>query len=121
MTTAQTEPPAVSSGGDEMLLDYWKECVSEAAIDCGAQLSREQIDCIARTCKGAHENYGMAFYTPPSEHRPDPEVQRLKRELEYEKSLVQCSQCQGTGYESFGPIGRSATCLRCNGKGKVKP
>ena len=49
--------------------DYWKECISTAAEECGATLSKEQIEFIAGAAEGCHENYGMAFYSPPSTDR----------------------------------------------------
>lgn len=40
--------------------DYWRECIAEAAEDCGATLTDEQITSIASWVEGAHENYGLA-------------------------------------------------------------
>lgn len=51
--------------------DYWIECVSIGADECGAVLTREQIECIAGSAEGGHENYGMAFYEPPASDRYD--------------------------------------------------
>ena len=50
-------------------LDYWKESLSDAAEQCGLTLTREQLTCLAKAAEGAHENYGMAFYSPPSTDR----------------------------------------------------
>lgn len=41
-------------------MDYWRECIAEAAEDCGATLSEEQINCIASWAEGAHDNYSQA-------------------------------------------------------------
>ena len=49
--------------------DYWRECISNAAEECGALLTSEQVNEIAGSVQGAHENYGMAFYSPPSSDR----------------------------------------------------
>lgn len=49
--------------------EYWKECISVAADDHGIVLSPEQIDTLAESVEGGHENYGMAFYSPPSSDR----------------------------------------------------
>ncbi|MFT3806067.1 hypothetical protein [Arenimonas sp.] len=49
--------------------DYWSECVAIAAEECGATLTAEQIEHIAGSVEGAHENYGMAFYQPPASDR----------------------------------------------------
>lgn len=49
--------------------NYWIECVSIAAEECGATLTREQIAAIAGDVQSGHENYGMAFYSPPASDR----------------------------------------------------
>ena len=50
-------------------LEYWKECVAISADECGATLTAEQLHYIADGVAGAHENYGMAFYSPPDSDR----------------------------------------------------
>jgi hypothetical protein len=50
---------------------YWIECVEIGADECGAALTKEQIEYIAGSVQGGHENYGMAFYSPPSSDRID--------------------------------------------------
>ena len=52
-------------------LEYWKECISIAAEECDLKLTAEQLDHIAASISGWHENYGMAFYSPPSSERLD--------------------------------------------------
>lgn len=49
--------------------NYWIECVSIAAEECGASLTQEQIAEIAASVESGHENYGMAFYSPPASDR----------------------------------------------------
>lgn len=49
--------------------DFWVECASEALDMAGVTATDEQIKEIAATVQGAHENYGMAFYSPPSSDR----------------------------------------------------
>ena len=56
--------------------DYWRECVSNAAEECGAVLTPEQVNEIADSVQGAHENYGMAFYSPP----PSDRIHAVERE-----------------------------------------
>jgi hypothetical protein len=58
-------------------IDYWKECISVGAEECGLPISQEQIDYIAERAMYAHEEYGMAFYTPPATDR----VSDMKREF----------------------------------------
>jgi hypothetical protein len=48
---------------------YWEECIATAAEECGATLTQEQIESIAGAAEGGHENYGMAFYSPPAGDR----------------------------------------------------
>lgn len=50
-------------------IDYWKECIACGAEECGLKLSDEQLTEIAESVMGGHENYGMAFYSPPSGDR----------------------------------------------------
>ncbi len=48
---------------------YWEECVAEAAHECGVVLTKEQLESIASSVQSSHDNYGMAFYSPPSSDR----------------------------------------------------
>lgn len=70
--------------------DYWKDCIAEAAGECGLNLTPEQLDCLAGGAEGGHEHYGMAFYSPPWSDRMG-DIQRestdkLKRlQAEYDK------------------------------------
>lgn len=50
-------------------LDYWKECISIAADECELTLTPEQLTYLADSVSGGHENYGMAFYSPPPSER----------------------------------------------------
>lgn len=50
-------------------LDYWKECIEIAAEECDLTLTPEQLEGIAGSVSGGHENYGMAFYSPPASDR----------------------------------------------------
>lgn len=47
-------------------LEYWKECISIAADECDLSLTSEQLEYLADSASGSHENYGMAFYSPPA-------------------------------------------------------
>ena len=48
---------------------YWEECISCASDECGLILSKEQCECLAESVKVGHENYSMAFYSPPASER----------------------------------------------------
>jgi hypothetical protein len=50
-------------------LDYWKESISNAAENCGVELTDAQLLEMAEAVLVDHENYGMAFYSPPSTDR----------------------------------------------------
>jgi len=69
---------------------YWKECISEAAEECGLKLTQGQLDCLASGAQAGHEHYGMAFYSPPSSDRireiERDDADRLKRlQSEYDE------------------------------------
>ena len=49
--------------------DYWEECLDIAADEIGLVLSREHIKELAQAVATSHENYGMAFYSPPASDR----------------------------------------------------
>jgi hypothetical protein len=48
--------------------DYWKETISIAADECGAKLTPEQLAYIAGAAEASHDNYGLAFYSPPASY-----------------------------------------------------
>ena len=50
-------------------LDYWKEFISLGAEECELALTSEQLAMLAESVQGGHENYGMAFYSPPASDR----------------------------------------------------
>ena len=49
--------------------NYWEECIGIAADECGLKLTDEQLKCLASSAEGCHENYGLAFYSPPASDR----------------------------------------------------
>jgi hypothetical protein len=49
--------------------DYWAECVVSAADEIELELTVSQVDHLAQAIAGGHENYGMAFYSPPASDR----------------------------------------------------
>ena len=86
--------------------------------------SDESLKLGADVLAGAHECYGMAH---GHEHIPNPfetENKALEKALKYEKSLVGCNRCAGTG-RLESPVGTShysnTECFKCNGKGKHLP
>jgi hypothetical protein len=94
---------------------YWQECVATAAEECGASLTKEQAEYIGGACEGAHENYGMAFHSPPAGEHMRNEILELKRELSAERAKVICVPCNGKGSS------RNGRCWKCNGEGRHAP
>jgi hypothetical protein len=62
--------------------EYWKECIALAADDIGLSLTPEQLDAIAESVEGGHENYGMAFYSPPPSDRTSSIEREWKSKLD---------------------------------------
>lgn len=50
-------------------LNYWKEGLANSLEEVGVKLTDEQLTRVAKDIEGAHENYGMAFYSPPAGDR----------------------------------------------------
>ena len=50
-------------------LAYWTECLAYAAEEIGLALTEKQISSLASAVGEAHENIGMAFYSPPGSDR----------------------------------------------------
>lgn len=59
-------------------MDYWKECIANAAEECRLSLTVEQLQYLTDEVENAHENYGMAFYSPPASDR----IAEIKREYD---------------------------------------
>lgn len=99
-------------------LQYFKECLESSFNEHGISATNDQILAIASDVQISHENIGLAFYTPESPLVG--EVEKLKKDLEYERALVHCETCNGKGrIQSYGPYhGSNSDCFRCNGRGK---
>jgi hypothetical protein len=50
-------------------IEYWKECIEIEAEESGLKMTAEQVGSMAAAVSNWHENYGMAFYQPPSGDR----------------------------------------------------
>lgn len=105
-------------------MNYWQEAVSCALDEAGVTATDDQINQIARSIEISHDCYGMAH---GHDCIPNPTVlenEKLKKELNVERSKVGCPECDGRGSitTSWGTTGRSCTsrCDRCNGEGKIK-
>lgn len=82
--------------------EYWQECISEAAEECGLTITQEQIASIAEAVEGAHENYGMAFYQPP----PSDRFNEIEREHKDELDALrrEFDTYRGTAEKTVGRI-----------------
>ena len=111
----------VGKGGVGMS-EYWKIAVEEA-LDCaGITTSLEQRAELAKAMKMSHEMYSEAsgeMYIP---NPLQEENRQLRKQLEYERQLISCKTCGGTGREE-GYVGVShrynMECCKCHGEGKV--
>jgi len=50
-------------------INYWKECIANAAEEVELSLTPEQEDHLAEAVQSFHDNYGLAFYSPPDSDR----------------------------------------------------
>lgn len=100
-------------------VDFWVEVVANSLEEHKVTVTPEQTLAVAKDVEMAHDNYGLAFYTPT--HNPErEEIARLEHALQLERSKATCRECKGTGYQTtHGPV-HSATsqCWRCRGEGR---
>ena len=103
--------------------DYWKECLASSFEEHGISVPPEVLTRIANDVQGAHENYGMAFYSPPPGEHLTREITELKHSLAKEKEKVVCPECAGVGRLRFnmGTFTSDSECHVCHGEGKVTP
>jgi len=73
-------------------MDYWEETIETAAEECGISLTEEQLKCLASAVEASHDNYGLAYYQPPSsdrvaaiEREASERRTRLERKVEVER------------------------------------
>lgn len=107
--------------------DYWKECISVAADECGLAMTVEQIAHFADTVAGAHETYGMAFGDAVASANLSARSKRenadLTKALNHEREKEVCDICCGRGriISTTGVWATNTGCHTCNGEGKVHP
>lgn len=107
--------------------EYWTECISIAADECGLALTKEQLECLSASVRGGHENYGMASgYDVASTNRYaaiEREQDELRRALRREQDMVTCRDCLGTGYITTygGTFQSTSSCSTCHGHGRHDP
>ena len=65
--------------------NYWRECLTTAAEDSGFSIPDEQLAVLADAVESGHENYSMAFYSPP----PSDRMSGIEREWKSKLSSLQ--------------------------------
>ncbi|MFY9326463.1 MAG: hypothetical protein WAO76_00340 [Georgfuchsia sp.] len=65
--------------------EYWKECIAIASDECELTITSEQLEYLASSVEGGHENYGMAFYSPPASDR----LNDIEREWKAKNAALQ--------------------------------
>jgi hypothetical protein len=105
--------------------EYWQECISIAADECGATLTKEQIDYIAGSAQSGHEHYRMASGDDVASSNwhgtQEREKTELKAKARREADAEFCKPCQGGGrLTSYaGPWRSNSPCHHCNGNGRI--
>ena len=101
-------------------MDYWSECIAEAFEDAKIPATKDQINTVASWAESAHDNYGMTHGHEFIENPYKAESERLKIELEKERSKSICSECNGRGrIVTPGPYHSSdSECWACRGDGR---
>lgn len=74
-------------------MNYWEECISQAADECGLVLTEEQLRFLTEAVKGSHESYGMAFGHDSIPNPLTGEITALKARIhELEEGHLKCIQ-----------------------------
>lgn len=74
--------------------DYWEECISNAAQECGVKLTREQLWTIADAAMHGHDHYGHAFPEPAPEARFIEMQQRVEKDIERHRKEIADHEAQ---------------------------
>lgn len=102
--------------------EYYAECISIAADECGLIITPEQSLYLGGAVLGAVENFSMAYgYDVASRNLRafnDRAQDEIKQRLHYEQTVhrTRCRTCQGHGSMRDG-WDREFSCTDCNGKG----
>jgi len=104
-------------------MNYWEECLSIAAEECGLVLTDEQLSYLAEAVEGGRDNYSQAHGYDVIGSPVNTELTKLKQQVkqreDWENSTRPCPECSTTGWV-IDSWGRDATCLNCDGKGRIK-
>jgi hypothetical protein len=104
--------------------EYYAECISIAAEDCGLTITPEQALYLGGAVLGSVENFSMAYgYDVASSNlraSHDRAADEVKQRLHYEQTVsrTRCRTCKGHGFTRDG-WGRDFGCSDCDGKGST--
>jgi hypothetical protein len=70
----------------QIKLDYWEECLSSSFEEHGVNATPEQFKAVAKDVQAGHDNYGMAFYSPPGNDR----MADMEREWQKRYNTLKC-------------------------------
>lgn len=106
--------------------DYWKECISVAAEECGLVLTDDQLAFLTESVQGGFENYSMAFghedIPSPADVRAKEELRQFREEKpsreEWLRTTKPCKRCAGSG-GVLNAWGGNKMCPVCDGSGRV--
>ena len=105
-------------------LAYWEDCITYAADEAGISLTYNEVTQLAEGVMGGHENYGMAFYSPPARDRMETierewrqKLKRLQDELDaYRKDAETAIKKALNQYSDANvEIGKNGEVLRYGG------
>ena len=101
--------------------EMFEEVITDFAVkyDLGDMEIAELATDLADAIEGYFEYMSYSVSAPST----NSEIERLKRELEIEKSKIICPECKGSGEDvSYGPSHTFISrCPKCEGVGKVLP
>ena len=106
---------------------YWIECISEAAFECDANLSDDQIECIAEYAQMGHEQHSQSTGLDVLNANRRDDMQRdidgLQAAIQTERNKVHCRECDGNGtiVSHMGTLASRSRCWKCNGEGRHDP
>jgi molecular chaperone GrpE (heat shock protein) len=108
--------------------DYWLECVQQSLEEHGVTATEEQAQAVATDVQSARDNYGMAFYSPPSSDRYaaiesawKEKLRRLQAEFDAYRANAETAVKRALGQRSDAnvTIGARGDVLRHGGRTEV--
>ncbi len=92
-------------------LAYWEESLFCALDEQGIAVTDAQLKALAESIQTDHENYGLAFYSPPSSDRldeikreADARLERLQKEFDTYRKNAERAVGEALGQSPNTPI-----------------